>query len=262
MADSAYKQTARILNQTLRRLNRLYTNADRQIRQDVDFEVLYLADDEATERERLRYAKENGLDDAIAVIVALILSSNEQAIGIINGSLDGVYTLNFEAAAQQIRVDIASHRFNLQDTLGKYTKRAYQRQTSFRHVTEEVEKAIRKTFGEGKGIRDIARSVQRVTGKSKTSALTTARTETFRVANESRFELGKQAQAAGLTVTKTWVHMHAAQKTYRDGHVAMSGETVPLDEPFSNGLMEPLDVNAPPEETINCRCRIELQVAD
>lgn len=67
-------------------------------------------------------------------------------------------------------------------------------------------------------------------------------------------------RAAGAT-TKTW--HHRPQKDPRDGkngtpnHVALSGETVPIDAKFSNGLRFPRDPDCnDAAEVINCRCYI------
>ena len=64
-------------------------------------------------------------------------------------------------------------------------------------------------------------------------------------------------KSAGAT-TKTW--RHRPQKNPRDGihtpvnHVALDGETVGIDERFSNGLRYPRDPeDNRPEELINCR---------
>lgn len=66
-------------------------------------------------------------------------------------------------------------------------------------------------------------------------------------------------KAAGAT-TKEW-HHRDPQKDPRDGthgkvdHVSLEGETVAIDEPFSNGLMYPRDPNdGRPEQVIRCRC--------
>jgi hypothetical protein len=42
----------------------------------------------------------------------------------------------------------------------------------------------------------------------------------------------------------------------RDNHAHMHMEKAEMDEPFSNGLMHPLDPDGPPEEVINCRCSV------
>jgi hypothetical protein len=56
--------------------------------------------------------------------------------------------------------------------------------------------------------------------------------------------------------TKTWLHS-GNPKVPRDEHVAMDGETVPVDEPFSNGMMYPRDPNADISDTANCGCEAE-----
>lgn len=64
----------------------------------------------------------------------------------------------------------------------------------------------------------------------------------------------------GENVFKTWV---VTSSNPRDSHAMMNGETVPYDEPFSNGAMWPGDVDAlGVEEVANCQCVIEIEVRD
>jgi uncharacterized protein with gpF-like domain len=42
----------------------------------------------------------------------------------------------------------------------------------------------------------------------------------------------------------------------RDSHAEIDGETVGLDDVFSNGLECPGDENGDPEDVINCRCSL------
>ena len=56
---------------------------------------------------------------------------------------------------------------------------------------------------------------------------------------------------------KRWVHVGGGE-TDRGEHVAMDGETVGLDDTFSNGLKWPHDVGADPYEAANCRCQVEI----
>lgn len=62
------------------------------------------------------------------------------------------------------------------------------------------------------------------------------------------------AKASGL-VRKTWIHVGGA--TSRPEHEAMDGETVGLDELFSNGLRWPGDPTGGPEDNAECHCRVE-----
>ena len=59
---------------------------------------------------------------------------------------------------------------------------------------------------------------------------------------------------------KTWI---VTSGNPRASHAAMDGETVPYDEPFSNGAMWPGDVDAlGVEEVANCQCIVEIEVID
>ncbi|MBR1830424.1 MAG: phage portal protein [Atopobiaceae bacterium] len=58
--------------------------------------------------------------------------------------------------------------------------------------------------------------------------------------------------------TKTW--RHHGSKSPRSSHAAMDGETVGLDERFSNGADYPGDLGLPAEETVNCHCTIDVGV--
>ena len=58
--------------------------------------------------------------------------------------------------------------------------------------------------------------------------------------------------------TKTWV----AGINPRPEHAAMDGETVPLGEPFSNGMNGPGDFTGGAEEVANCDCDLEFNTED
>lgn len=60
-----------------------------------------------------------------------------------------------------------------------------------------------------------------------------------------------QMQYGGCT-TKTWIT--AGDEDVRDSHRSQNGVTVPIDQPFPNGLMYPGDPSGSPGEIINCRC--------
>lgn len=62
------------------------------------------------------------------------------------------------------------------------------------------------------------------------------------------------AKASGLG-SKTWIHM--ASEDSRSEHAAMSGETVGINDVFSNGLRWPGDPSGTADENANCHCRLE-----
>ena len=74
----------------------------------------------------------------------------------------------------------------------------------------------------------------------------------------STIEACQQNERRGENVLKTWV---CTSGNPRASHAAMNGETVPYDEPFSNGAMWPGDMdNLDVEEVANCQCVIEIEV--
>ena len=69
-------------------------------------------------------------------------------------------------------------------------------------------------------------------------------------------EAPQQAEAQGIhkTVEKRWV----TGTNPRQEHELMNGETVPIDEPFSNGCQWPGDESGDPDTTCGCNCSTEV----
>lgn len=97
---------------------------------------------------------------------------------------------------------------------------------------------------------------------------TIARTETQRILNLARDESTRQVVAqAGFSpgqVVRTWTAVQDART--RDSHAMLDGQERGLNEPFETEdgveLMFPGDPDAPPEETINCRCVLQIDFSD
>lgn len=91
---------------------------------------------------------------------------------------------------------------------------------------------------------------------SKGQALTIARTEVGTMYNTSRYE-----EMVDQEFEKhEWVT--SLQESTRESHANADGEIRPLDQPFSTGLMHPLENGGPPEEVINCHCETIPVVED
>lgn len=95
---------------------------------------------------------------------------------------------------------------------------------------------------------------------------TIGRTEAMRAIQAAQDESMRQAVEKGLVrkqdVKRIW--RTASDSKVRETHAEMSGQTVGLDEAFVSPsgakLMYPGDPNAPPGETINCRCVVENKI--
>ena len=76
----------------------------------------------------------------------------------------------------------------------------------------------------------------------------------------SSMEACRQNGARGQNVFKTW---ETTSGNPRASHARMNGETVPYDEPFSNGAMWPGDIdNLDVDEVANCHCILVVEVRD
>lgn len=104
-------------------------------------------------------------------------------------------------------------------------------QTRVREVLPELTDSLKKAFA-----------------NKEARALTIARTESGKAAEGSRFEQFKDEGIQQLQ----WVTEQ--DENVRESHRAIDGAVVPLGAPFPNGLLHPLDPNAPAAESVNCRC--------
>jgi hypothetical protein len=71
-------------------------------------------------------------------------------------------------------------------------------------------------------------------------------------------EAGRQAAQSGRPTTKTWVTGSRPRET----HAAMNGETVDIDELFSNGMDWPGDIAGGVDEVAGCNCSVTIEIGD
>lgn len=133
-----------------------------------------------------------------------------------------------------------------------------QRVVKIEQTTKDnIAKIIAKGVADGESQSTIRKAIQSEMGSkaSKARAKLIARQETMTALATGQYDTMKSAGAK----TKTW--HHRPQNNPRDGihtpvnHVALEGETVGINDRFSNGLRYPRDPeDNRPEELINCRC--------
>lgn len=110
-----------------------------------------------------------------------------------------------------------------------------------------VNNIIQGGLDEGATVQAISRLIRESTGLGKSRSDLIARTETTRAFNGAPTESLKQlSENTGRVFTKTWSGVLDDRE--RDEHVELEGETVAIDEAFSNGLMFPSEPN--------CRCTV------
>lgn len=124
-------------------------------------------------------------------------------------------------------------------------------------VTDTTKQAIRDVLrdglAEGEGIPALRKRIEELGVFNRSRAELIARTETTTNSNGAAVESLRAYQAEhGGTFRKRW--LSARDSRVREEHLALDGETVGLDEPFSNGLMHPGEPN--------CRCTTTLHMED
>ena len=121
-------------------------------------------------------------------------------------------------------------------------------------TAKEVTAAIRAAELAGFSVAETARLVQATVFNERITdnrAKTIARTESAGAMSQGSWDQGR---AMGIYQSKEWLAFED-DKT-RDSHIDCMGQgRIPIDEPFQNGLMYPLDPSGDwPQEVINCRC--------
>ena len=134
------------------------------------------------------------------------------------------------------------------ESIPKIAKRS-RRELGESHFIDEIKNRNKKTS------RQVARELER---KNRNAAIRNARTMTTSAENAGRIDCFKQAQEMGISLQKTWLATDDSRT--RRSHRDLDGETVPVKEEFSNGLMYPADLNGAPEEVYNCRCTLVADV--
>ncbi len=124
---------------------------------------------------------------------------------------------------------------------------------------------VRRAIAEGRAV--SAKDAQSITTRYEQRLLklrgdTIARTESLGAFNAGQQEGLNQLVDSGAVqseqIRRVWRTAHDSR--VRDTHQALEGETVGVNETFSNGLMFPAEPGGPPAEVINCRCVAETRI--
>jgi SPP1 gp7 family putative phage head morphogenesis protein len=108
---------------------------------------------------------------------------------------------------------------------------------------------------QGESIPNLARRMKDITNKTLSESIRIARTETTRVENSAKQDVGEQGAKLGFKMKKQWVSTKDGRT--RPEHADADGQIVDIDKPFVVGgeeLMYPGDESGSAWNTINCRC--------
>ena len=186
-------------------------------------------------------------------------NANTMAQKMINNEMVNIYELNYNESAERLGFALVDHTaikkilkeeenpFNMISSL--YDKVGIRNQ-----MKGELMQGLLK----GESIQKIARRFKNVSEKSLKDSIRIARTETTRVQNSAKMDIGKHGQELGFEMWKRWVA--TTDGRVREDHLAMNGVEVPQDEPFvlpdGSKMMFPADMSmgADVSQVVNCRC--------
>lgn len=125
-----------------------------------------------------------------------------------------------------------------------------------KHVTSAVIRGVLQ----GQSIPQLAASIAGIAGMDQRAAMRSARTAMTSAHNLGKIKGYENAAKMGIDVKKRW--LATLDKRTRGSHRHLDGETVGLDEKFSNGLKYPGDPSGSGSEVYNCRCTMIPAIGD
>lgn len=125
-----------------------------------------------------------------------------------------------------------------------------------------VERVLNEGLEKGKGIREIARELEKLPEFDRKRARRTSQTEVLAACSASQLESYRQSPAV---IGKKWRHSGARKNDPRENHVEYDGTTVPVEEEFElpgsgERCMFPRDSSLSAKERVNCKCVLQPAV--
>ena len=125
---------------------------------------------------------------------------------------------------------------------------------------KHVISAVTQGVLQGQPIPQLAASIAGIAGMDQRAAMRSARTAMTSAHNLGKIKGYENAAKMGIDVQKRW--LATLDKRTRGSHRHLDGETVKLDEEFSNGLKYPGDPSGAGSEVYNCRCTMIPVIGD
>ena len=188
---------------------------------------------------------------------------NKRAAAIINGTTSGVYAEQFNYGTYMVekaaKVDTAFTLYDKGAVRNLNAKAEIKVTKDIAWNNRKINSALMQGILQGESIPDIANRLAKIPDMNAGAAVRNARTLMTSAENEGRLDSFERAANMGINLKKTWVA--TLDDRVRESHAELDGETVPIDEPFSNGLMYPADPSGDdPAQVYNCRCTMITQI--
>lgn len=269
--DFAHEYTDRKIEAIEDKLNSLYSKAMEDCINDLE---RIEKDLKKLEREGATVAKKTELihrkqrtEKIIEQMAYRIEHINETAVKILNEENLNIYSVNFNYGFYILRretglqVDWQMFNENLLKKLvdeneNIFNAIAIDEVKDFKKIKREVERAFFSELVRGKGIDEISEAIGKIIDKNHNKLNMIVRTNITRIENAARIDSFKEGEEMGLKLKKTWVA--TLDNRTRPSHRELNGETVDIDEPFSNGLQYPA-ADGDAAEVVGCRCTLTTE---
>ena len=278
-----------------KRLNKVYTEAQRDIQAKLDvFFVKYSKQNDIWQK-KIKNAKSK--EESIQLqkeykewmkrkvfrgkqwqakrdsIANTLTHTNEVAFSMINEAIPKVFIINGNYAAYAMEqgkgvdfgfelYDSASVNALLKDDANilpfKKLNKSIDKRWNFQNIRNEVAKGIIK----GESVNKIAKSLSKeMADRNMSMVRTHARTMVNSAQNKGRMIRFKDAESKGIEIEKEW--FCTLDGRTRDTHRLLDRQRRPLDKPFEvEGfeIMYPCDPHAHPSMVYNCRCTMNSYI--
>lgn len=186
-------------------------------------------------------------------------NANSTAQKMINNEMVNIYDINYNGDAERLGFGLIDH--TAIKKILKEEENPFNMISSLRDkegIRNQMKGQLLQGLLKGESINKIARRLKDVSEKSLKDSIRIARTETTRVQNSAKMDIGKEGQRLGFEMWKRWVA--TTDGRVREDHLAMNGVEVPQAAPFvlpdGSKMMFPGDISmgADASQVINCRC--------
>ena len=205
--------------------------------------------------------KYNRLDTLTQQMADTVANANSVAEKMMNNEMVNIYEINYNGDAERLGFSLVDHnaiKKILKEEENPFTKiNALHDKTA---IKNKMKGELMTGLLKGESMQKIATRFKNVSEGYLKNAIRVARTETTRVQNSAKMDVGKHGEELGFIMMKRWVA--TTDHRVRDDHLAMNGVEVEQDQPFvlpdGSKMMFPADISlgADAGQVINCRCTV------
>lgn len=250
------ERAAKLEREYLRKGKEEYNQAFSEIEKElIYFGDKYGVNGKLNRNQSTKYDRDKTLEKSIIAILGAVTIMNSQTIGAYAATQ---YEFNFTAQKEiieQVAKRPVSYYFKKRKDIIDELITGLDRVSLLdnnQQLKNKVARAIQQGITQGKTVRQTSKLVQLQMNSNAKDATRIVTTETGKAIGAGQFDSMQGAISRGIDLKKQWKQNWSLHP--RETHARLDGEIRDVNEPFSNGLMYPVDPTGDPSETINCHC--------